>query len=710
MEHAIVGFEFTGDPLLEGTFLPLEEGLTVVYGLNGSGKTRLLTGITSALSGVRSNVGLGLIVRVAHPTADDIKEDGESGDRRCSGAGLLLALAQSQTGADTRQVAGRSRHYAEDLLSLARASEIVNRMIRSEIDILPDTREGLAEELLLDRLFLLYPTGTSETPSWEAWPVADPGGPNAKADLEMLARAKQTFDLDGDFDAWDLVMERSLILTPSEAGLTTRTRDQVLISAYAPYSGDKVGVMFPGTALHGPIDFGLDLLPELENVSEATISYLGSIVSNSLVDLERAWISERRFVRSVEDGVEMARVAEQSAKDASTGLEELAAEFLRAALFDAPEVSLQVMSVSNRFSGSPARWFFRRALGTTAVGLEDLSRAERRWAEQAITEALYWHHRNAMETEVNRLRPLLLVIDEPEAGLHRSAEAQMAQALVAQSRDPRRLVVAATHSPELLDLREAHILEVKRNAGQRGRSKVQPLDLSDRTALQTLGLNPSDLLRWPRIFLLVEGLHDELILDEYFDARLRAARVRILPLRGATKLPATIESRVLFDFTEAHVVALLDNQRGDELSSVWEEAQAARLLGTVDEATRIVVEGIRGKDEEARFMREWLTAALAKGLESRVTPYGLAQRDVIEYLPVTMMVSGAQDWTALRSEHADDRNRDKSTPHDFKKWLELTRNVEVTPDTLRAAVRADRSVPKELERLMKFLEAKAVRQ
>jgi hypothetical protein len=59
----IVGFEFTGDPLLEGDFLPLRRGLTVFYGLNGAGKTRLLRGIRAALTGVRTEVGLGVIVK-----------------------------------------------------------------------------------------------------------------------------------------------------------------------------------------------------------------------------------------------------------------------------------------------------------------------------------------------------------------------------------------------------------------------------------------------------------------------------------------------------------------------------------------------------------------------------------------------------------------------------------------------------------------------
>lgn len=54
MQHSVVGFEFTHDPLLQGEFLPFHQGLTVRYGLNGAGKTRLAEGMRAALTGVRS--------------------------------------------------------------------------------------------------------------------------------------------------------------------------------------------------------------------------------------------------------------------------------------------------------------------------------------------------------------------------------------------------------------------------------------------------------------------------------------------------------------------------------------------------------------------------------------------------------------------------------------------------------------------------------
>ena len=102
MEHAIVGFELLGDPVLGGEFMAFGDGLNVLYGLNGTGKTRLLTGIRNSLPGIASCVRVGLIARVHEPTALDVEADSSLSsylgrDQRCSGAGLLLALKSART-------------------------------------------------------------------------------------------------------------------------------------------------------------------------------------------------------------------------------------------------------------------------------------------------------------------------------------------------------------------------------------------------------------------------------------------------------------------------------------------------------------------------------------------------------------------------------------------------------------------------------------
>lgn len=94
MECAIVGFDFTNDSLLSGSVLELRPGLTVAYGANGAGKTRLLRGMNAALSGVQSDVSIALIVRAQRPSDLTGVRHYWSGD----GSGVrpfLVALAQA---------------------------------------------------------------------------------------------------------------------------------------------------------------------------------------------------------------------------------------------------------------------------------------------------------------------------------------------------------------------------------------------------------------------------------------------------------------------------------------------------------------------------------------------------------------------------------------------------------------------------------------
>lgn len=67
-ETVVVGFDFSGDDMLTGGLLSFDQGLTVLYGLNGTGKSRLLRGIRGALPGIQTDVNISLVARaVATP-------------------------------------------------------------------------------------------------------------------------------------------------------------------------------------------------------------------------------------------------------------------------------------------------------------------------------------------------------------------------------------------------------------------------------------------------------------------------------------------------------------------------------------------------------------------------------------------------------------------------------------------------------------------
>lgn len=557
----------------------------------------------------------------------------------------------------------------------------------------------------------------------------------AAAEIEALAKLEESVDWDegGAGDRFNEGASRSMLFL--DATVRTRAGDPAFVDGYIPYSSEWIDAEFLlGIELRGPIDFGIDLLNEQIDPDEATAVEIGRLVESAVeralgdseylgdlraLDLNPWWrIAHTEsgaavaIARRQLDGDEARRirsVAERAASEAANGIQHLARQALERIFFEPPNVALEILPEFLRFSRRSASWAFgRSSRSNEIVGYKALSRAERAWVRRAVAEAIYWQRRSLAGDPTGRLRPLLWLIDEPESSLHRAAEAKTARALIELSRDPRRVIIAATHSPELLDSHHARVLEVRRNAlGER--SAVSELKSADRSALDQLGLRPSDLLHWPKVLLLVEGEHDEVVLNAYLGDRLRAARVKILPLRGASKLPNTVDSRLLFELTEARLVALLDNQRASDLGTLWGAAISIRDTTSVQAAVDYVVSDFRRRDddsEEGRYLREWMTAALARGVHDRLAPYGLIRRDIIEYVSVAELVPGAIDWDSLREEHYKAVVARIGAPKDFKKWLEFRYQARIDRESLETAAN-HHPLPEEFEQLGTYLESAA---
>lgn len=556
-------------------------------------------------------------------------------------------------------------------------------------------------EIARDRLFALNPVGSPEAPAWDAWLIADP---NSESISRLITRLN-----DPSEDSMELFEDSPVRLGgDGDAVSTNQAFGSIDLTPY----GFVVGVgprdsWVPTLHLVGPIDLGLDLIDFSADINIAT---------RLLLDSQSQALRESVGVSFDEEALEVWVDAK------STELRDAVNARLRQVLLDPPAASLVVASAQSRFARPSAEWRFARlGGGPRHVDLEvsQLSRSEQAWASIAISDALYWDSRKFFEAHpdfapssrvVDPRRPALSIYDEPEAALHRSGEELVARYLREQASDPRRVSVAATHSPELLDSDPTSIYEVARGAGVRGRSVVRPLDLGAIASLENLGLNPSDLLRLSRVFLLVEGRHDEVVLDAFIGQELRSARVRVLPLRGIAgdKLRSVVESKVLFESTSAHLVTLVDNLPSELVRGAWERACHAKLLESVDAAKLILERELKGQlgsdSTEARWVAEWLTAALDRSYEGRITPEGLAEKDIIEYLPVESLVPGASSWGSLRSDHEEARAAKGSAERDFKNWLRKTRDADFGDESLRRAAKQV-AVPPEFLRLIAVLQA-----
>ncbi len=294
------------------------------------------------------------------------------------------------------------------------------------------------------------------------------------------------------------------------------------------------------------------------------------------------------------------------------------------------------------------------------------SAAERRWlhlAKESIRRSTQW-----------------VVIDEPESGLHRAAEAELAQVLASSSWNQGSIIAVATHSPEFLDLPNAHVNHVENG-------KVRELTTVDREDLVALGLRPGDLLGQIRTFLLVEGEHEKVIFENIFGSELRRAGCKIIIARGAKNMKDVFESQMIFHFSGATIVSLLDNIDSTTVNSIWSRAKKIAERGKLFEAGQFIRASLPGKNHsENTFLSEFLSLALANGQYERVEVWGLSKADIVLYFdPAEFGIK--RGWDELLEIHT---NSDPS----FKEWAtkkygadftvqtidRVSRNIDVAPD------------------------------
>jgi len=166
------------------------------------------------------------------------------------------------------------------------------------------------------------------------------------------------------------------------------------------------------------------------------------------------------------------------------------------------------------------------------------------------------------------VRPhVLYMFDEPERHLHPLAQEQAAMwvgDLIARGAR----VILATHSPPFLDLRTSDVPEDADAGGgllvgariedvnylrafrdDSGLTRTESLSnvlaqhLDEQAEL--LGLSRAQLVQILRAVLVVEGAHDERVIEHFYGPAFRQDRIQVLPLRGTTKSKLLAEAEFL---------------------------------------------------------------------------------------------------------------------------------------------------------------------
>lgn len=311
------------------------------------------------------------------------------------------------------------------------------------------------------------------------------------------------------------------------------------------------------------------------------------------------------------------------------------------------------------------------------------SDAERRWvalAKAAQLKSTQW-----------------IIIDEPESGLHRTAEADLAEALASPAWNSGSVIVVATHSPEFLDLTSANVLHLDEGEAKELTSFV-------REELEWMGLRPGDLLTTIKSFLLVEGEHEKIIFEHLFAREFRKIGCKVIVARGGKNMKDVFESQMIFEFTDAKLISLMDNIDAAAVTELWGKAREMASKGLIDEAGEFLRAGLPrdAKHIENVFLKEFLSLALKKGEYERVEVWGLSKSDIVLYLP-SEEFGLRRDWDVLLTEHA-------SSEKNFKDWASGAYGADFSNEAILRATQALDTLPVEFgDLIMKVAElSKAV--
>lgn len=606
-----------------GQFVPLKPGLNVVYGRNGAGKTQLLRAIELA-SRFRISSYEGFVLRnprvgnqlIFDKSAEEIVEYYRNSDSDETNFTDELGLSlQLNTTEENRS---KVQSIIKEFLSLRRC--MLSRSMALKWD---EGSRGSATEMndpeSIQLVPVLLPQDEAPVTRGHAKDIAI----SYSTLVESISAQMDAFGTDDErtafsankaidqFEEWVDGWMWSPLMNQRNFGFVEASG-----WAWAPETHAHALVNCQNSALFLPSIWSQTMVPKYEEFQERHstnsdfhFSLMRENVRNSADE------SRPMLLRDDEIGIPRYR-RNSSANEIAAENREMRAKYLGglqgklAFLPGLSRVHFKTREAAPTEGRLEASHLIKLSDG---IGASLGSDAERRWlalAREAQSRTTDW-----------------VIIDEPEAGLHRTAEAELAQALASPAWNSGSVIVVATHSPEFLDLPNTHVLHIDSGI-------VQEFTTADREELAVLGLRPADLLTQIRSFLLVEGEHEKLIFEALFAEELRQFGCQIIVARGGKNMKDVFESQMIFEFSDAKVISLLDNTDAKVVTDLWRQARLMSSQGKVSEAGQYVRSGLPGnKSGENRFLSEFLTLALSNGQHARVEVWGLSRGDILYYFP-----------------------------------------------------------------------------
>lgn len=313
--------------------------------------------------------------------------------------------------------------------------------------------------------------------------------------------------------------------------------------------------------------------------------------------------------------------------------------------------------------GYQPRWSFN------GLDLNQLSAAQRKWVMLACSTAMAQNG------------PVVVLIDEPEAGLHRAVEHRLGPGLSSWSRTLSAAVVVATHSPALLSspytapLFVTSRVDSDAQARRRPGIRVRPVPLSvldgneiRRSAIE-LGLTVGDLWAMSRVTVVVEGIHDAWVFKALLRDDLDCAAAGLYPIHGATRLKSLADAQLMVAGSEAAIVIVLDDLNLDDGRTALASIRRAVNGGDPDEV-RTILETVRQagrKNDSLLFLHQFASEAIKVNSLHRISLHGLSYPDVICYLDPDTVLTNPVPWDELVAQWSEEAYPNQ--PKNLKGWL-----------------------------------------
>ncbi|MGB7686049.1 MAG: AAA family ATPase [Solirubrobacterales bacterium] len=217
--------------------------------------------------------------------------------------------------------------------------------------------------------------------------------------------------------------------------------------------------------------------------------------------------------------------------------------------------------------------------------LRSIAAGEKNWPEGVLERALARRQPENWTSRSARHRRLFIV-DEPERHLHPNVQREAAAWLKRSTAEQSGTCLLATHSTPFLALpsdQDAPLYVYARRTDQG--TACEAFDADEIHGLDQivaeLGFDRGELLTTIALFLVVEGIHDLVVLDRLF-GELRAARIALLPMEGLSNYQAVLDSDALWRYTTAEVALCTDKFELELLKEVVTDPKKAKELRRSD--------------------------------------------------------------------------------------------------------------------------------